>query len=293
MRLTENITLVEKKIKGLALNAINNLSVSDHAYRIARYSAKHPIDYMRYAEFDAILKDLVITPGMEILDISSPQWFSIYLAGKYPETVFHYINITDKEVDPYKRIVESIGIKNLRYKKEDVRALKYASGMFAKAISISVIEHIYPKVNGDLMALAEIRRVLKPDGELLLTVPYKEKHNIVYMDGPVYERNAKKGNFFAREYDEEMFHQLVGSGGFALRDCWFICERMGMFSKDYYEWGPGKDVKSLSKCLLKVIRQVEHLPSISFDSMLAKRYLSISREINGRVVNISAALVKT
>ncbi len=277
----------------MARNAKSLLSPSEPAYRIAAYRAKHPIDYMRYAEFGAILGDLVIAPGMDVLDVSSPQWFSLYLAGKYPETRFQYINITDGEVNPFERIAEAIGIKNLRYKKEDVRSLKYDSGIFDKVISISVIEHIYPEMDGDLMALSEIKRILKPEGEFLLTVPYKETGSLVYMDGPVYERGAKERNFFAREYDSTTFHRMVKAAGFTLRNCWFICEQLGALSKDYYEWGPGKDGKSFSKYLFKAISQIERLPGISFDGMLAKKHLGISREITGRVVNVSAALVKS
>ncbi|MDD1469178.1 hypothetical protein MEO43_28915, partial [Dolichospermum sp. ST_sed5] len=36
------------------------------------------IDYMRYAEFSAIYTWLSLKPGQRILDVSSPQWFSIF-----------------------------------------------------------------------------------------------------------------------------------------------------------------------------------------------------------------------
>ncbi len=282
---------VSSDTRSLALSAVKEFSSSQSAYRIARRRAVRPVDYMRYAEFDAILRDLELNSQMTILDISSPQWFSLYLANKYPGIEFHYINIIDSELDPYKEIAKALGIKNLKYRKEDVRDLQFSDNTFDRVISISVIEHIFPEEDGDLKALGEIYRVLKSGGEFLLTVPYKSKSNIVYIDGAVYERGGKTSNFFAREYDEEMFNKLIEKSGFSLMGAWFICERGGIFLVDYYEWGPGKDV-FLAKYLIKSRRLLERILGKSLDEALAMRYLSVSREITGRLVNISARLAK-
>ena len=278
-------------IRSLALKAVKELSPSQSAYHIARRRVICPVDYARYAEFDAILRELKISPQMTILDVSSPQWFSLYLADKNPEVGFHYINIIDSELDPYREIANALGIKNLEYQKADVRDLEFNDNLFDKIITISVIEHIYPEENGDLKALSEIKRVLRPEGDLLLTIPYKAKSNIVYVDGPVWERSEKTRNFFAREYDKEMFNKLIERSGFSLTGSWFICERRGIFSVDYYEWGPGKDV-FLAKHLIKSRRLLDRILGKSLDKVLAKQYLSISREITGRLICISARLTK-
>ena len=110
-------------IRSLALKAVKELSPSQSAYHIARRRVICPVDYARYAEFDAILRELKISPQMTILDVSSPQWFSLYLADKNPEVGFHYINIIDSELDPYREIANALGIKNLEYQKADVRDL--------------------------------------------------------------------------------------------------------------------------------------------------------------------------
>lgn len=291
MRTPKNLSQISSGIKALALKAMNNLSSSDPAYHVAKYRAIRPVDYMRCAEFEAILRDLKILPQMQVLDISSPQWFSLYLAEKHPETMFHYINIIDAELDSYKKIAHALGIRNLKYQKADVRELKFNNSTFDKVVSISVIEHVYPEEDGDLRALREIKRVLKSQGELLLTIPYKEKSNIVYINGPVYERDEKKRNFFAREYDKEMFYNLIERSGFVMKNSWFICERKGMFAVDYYEWGPGKD-NWFAKYFIKSRRLVEPILGRALDEVLAKHYLSISREITGRLVNISVVLAK-
>jgi len=278
-------------IRSLALEAVKELSSRQCGYQIARRRAICPVDYMRYAEFDAILRDLELNSHMTILDVSSPQWFSLYLANKYPSVEFRYVNIIDSEIDPYKEIGEALGIKNLDYQKADVRDMGFDTNAFDRVISISVIEHIYPEEGGDLKALSEINRVLKSEGQFLLTVPCKSKSNIVYVDGPVYERSGRRGNFFAREYDQEKFSALIKRSGLALSGSRFICERNGIFPMDYYEWGPGKNV-FLAKYLIKSKNLFERILGKSLDEILAKQYLSVSREITGRLVNISAKLRK-
>lgn len=282
---------VSSNIRQLALRAAKELPFSKSACRIARVRSVRPVDYMRYAEFDAILRDLELNSKMTILDVSSPQWLSLYLANKYPIVDFYYINILDREIYPYKEIAKALGIKNLNYTKGDVRDMQFSDSTFDRVISISVIEHIYPEEDGDLKALNEINRVLKSGGELLLTVPYKTKSNIVYIDRSVYERSEKTRNFFAREYDEEMFNKLIQRSEFSLTGSWFICERGGIFPIDYYEWGAGKD-SFLAKYLSKSRRLLERILGKSLDEPLAKQYLSVSREITGRLVNISARLTK-
>jgi SAM-dependent methyltransferase len=278
-------------IRVLALKAMNKTSPSTPAYKIARDRTIRPVDYMRCAEFEAILRDLEVDPQMDILDVSSPQWFSLCLAERYPKTMFHYINIIDTELDPYQNIANVLGLVNLKYHKGDVRDLEFINDTFDKVVSISVIEHVYPEADGDLRALLEIKRVLKPKGELLLTVPYKSKRNVVYVDGPVWERGERQRNFFAREYDKEMFEELIDRSAFAVRDAWFICERYGIFAVDYYEWGPGIN-SWFAKYHLQLRNLAERVFGKPLDEILARRYLSISKEIDSRVVNIATALVK-
>ena len=290
MQYIPDILCVSKAIRNMARRATLNLPISDPAARIAKKSIVRPIEYMRCAEFDAILRGLNITPGMRILDISSPQWFTIYLAKAFPATQFEYCNIIDIELDPYKKLYRQLGINNLQYHKEDVRNLSFDSGSFDKAVSISVIEHVYPEQGGDYNALQEIKRVLKPEGELLLTVPYKESRNIIYSDGVVYERDAEERNFYAREYDNEMFRKLIEDSGYTIKDNWFICEQKGLFSIDYWTWGPGNRFPLARYLAIKTRRVVERLFGYSVDEILARRYLRVSSQDCKRMVNIAAVL---
>ncbi len=279
------------EIRSLAQKAADALPASSPGGSAARRAMVRPVDYMRYAEFEAILRDLVVNPDMRVLDISSPQWFSLYLAHKYSSAKITYTNFMVSELDPFRAIAEALQITNLTYRKADARALEFDDNTFDRVISISVIEHIDPEVGGDAKTLKEIARVLKPAGQLLLTVPYKAKRNIVYVDEPVYERNEKKHNFFAREYDKQMFDQLIDASAFALGSAWFVCEKRGMLALDYYEWGPGRDVPAF-QFANKVRRRLERSLGKSLDGLLAHRYLEVSRDVRERVVNIAARLTK-
>src|SRR4030042_4217732 len=277
-------------IRVLPLRCIKLLDKSELAYSVGSLRVVRPIDYMRCAEYQAILDGLDIQPGMKILDVSSPQWFSLYLAHCYPDVTFSYMNIIDSELEPYKRIAEVLGIKNILYYKEDVRKLSFRGNYFDRVISISVIEHISPAVGGDLQALQEIRRVLKPNAEIRLTLPYKDKKNIVRVDGAVYERDKEKANFFAREYDEQSLASLIAQSGFLVKERLFISERPGFFALDYYEWGPGKNNICL-KYLMKSRRLIEIFLRRSIDEWLARRYLTVSSQPLCRLVHAAATLV--
>lgn len=281
------------EVSALARRAASALAPSQDAYHIARRAVNRPVEYMRYAEFDAILRDLKLDAGMTLLDVASPQWFSIYLAAKYPNVEFIYANILEPELAPFKDIAAALGIKNLEFQLGDVRSLEFRSDVFDRVVSISVIEHIFPAEGGDVQALAEIKRVLKAGGAFLMTVPYKDKRNVVYMDGPVFERSDAGSNFFAREYDKEWFDELVEQSGFELGGAWLICERPSILAVDYYEWGPGRNhyvAKFLDTELRHLLKRVLKRPP---DEFLARRNLRVSRAVKGRLVNIAACLRKT
>jgi SAM-dependent methyltransferase len=224
-----------------------------------------------------------------VLDISSPQWFSLLLASRHPDISVQYVNIIDRELDPYREIARALGLANLKYDRADARELSCPARSFDRVISISVIEHIYPAEDGDLRALREIARVLKPGGEFLLTVPCKAQGRIVYVDGAVYEREGQERKFFAREYDRASFASLVKRGGFKTESTWLLGERPGLLAIDHYEWGPARGtlLARLNIAGRKVISRLFH---IVLDEPVARRYLTVSREGDGRLVNIAARL---
>ncbi|MEI6514802.1 MAG: class I SAM-dependent methyltransferase [bacterium] len=280
---------ISKGIRSLAREALRNLPEDSVAREVAASGVSCPIGYMRYAEFDAVLRDLKLEPGMRILDVSGPQWFTIYLAATHPDVTFYYGNILASEREPFEVVARALGLSNLTYGEQDVRKLTFSDCTFDKVISISVIEHIYPEDDGDVAALREIRRVLKPNGECVLTLPFKDKRHVVYMNGPVYEREGGNKTFFAREYDASQFDELVRCGQMTVRSCWYISERPGWLALDYYEWGPGCGSWFI-RYHKRLQERLERLVGRPADDLLAWYYLHVGRSIRHRVVNVAVML---
>lgn len=251
-----------------------------------------PLVYMRYPEFDALLPEVDFEPGMEVVDFSSPQWFTLYLAHRFPATRFTYTNIIDEELAAFEALATLFGLRNLSFRKVDLRTLPFPDSTFDRAISISVIEHVYPEVGGDVAAMREIRRVMKPDARLLITVPCKAARNVVYVERPVYERKTVERNFYAREYDIQQFSTLVSDAGFAPVRQRYIVESPGLLALDDIEWGPSRGTLR-SKLMLLARRAAERLTGRSLDRWLARRYLRVSDSPDIRLVNVAASLART
>ena len=288
-QLKVNLSKEIEIIRRVANLALPQTTPGSLEYQTCKRVISYPVEYMRWAEFTVMLKTLDIKPGDRVLDVGSPQWFTILLAYKYPETHFTYINILDDEVAPYGSVAELAGLKNIQHEIGDVRDLEYDDDSFDNVISISVLEHIYPAEGGDVIAFDEIRRVLKSEGSLYLTLPYKSNGEIVYLDEPVYERKELKKNFFAREYDREMFENLLNKTNSSVSERYFICEKKGFLSLDYYEFGPGKS-KSGAKVNMLLYRVLKKIWPYSITRFMALRYLFISDSPKDRLVNIGAKL---
>jgi len=147
-----------QSIRELASRAARTLPPRSPAGREARARVRRPVDYMRCAEFTLASAQLSIAPGMSVLDVASPQWFSLLLASRFPGVRFDYVNILDEELGAVREVAACLGLENICYHRQDVRALSFPAGHFDRAITISVIEHIAPEVGGDVLALEEVRR---------------------------------------------------------------------------------------------------------------------------------------
>jgi SAM-dependent methyltransferase len=171
-----------------------------------------------------------------------------------------------------------------------VRELQFDSGTFDRVISISVIEHVEPEKGGDVSALREVERVLRPEGEVLMTVPCKADGAVVYVDGAVNERGERERHFFAREYEERTLGSLIDATRLDRIGAWYISEREGLIPVDHYEWGPGKG--KLLSYPIRYRRLLELLIGRSADGLFARRYLVVAREPLSRLVNVAVRLRK-
>jgi len=280
---------LRSSVQSLAQRAMQTLCVRHPAYGRAMSALRRPMNYMRYAELPAALTLIELTPGMKVLDVSSPQWLSLWLAAANPAVDFTYINIIESELAGFGDIAQACGLVNLHFLMADVRALEMPDASFDRVLSISVIEHVYPEQGGDLQALAEIKRVLKPDGRIVVTVPFKHQASTVYSDGAVYERAATTRSFYAREYDAPSFAALVRAAELKAEQTLYVCERPGLGALDHWEWGPGKGTAS-ARVLLLAKKLVERSSRRSLDPLLARRHLVVAQQVQYRPVNVVCRL---
>lgn len=169
-----------------------------------------PIHYTRYQELPITLKMLAPEAGEKVLDISSPKILSIFCARRY----FSEVTATDILDQPLEEALffkKRFDLDNLHVQKEDARHLSFPDNHFDKIFSVSVFEHIAPAWKGEIPAIREAARVLKPGGVLVLTVAFANSYFEEYRQGAVYEReaNGEESNFFQRFYDEAVLRENI------------------------------------------------------------------------------------
>ena len=284
--LIDQVQKYAEVIHYLAKKVVSGVNVDSDLKRMAAHRASRPIDYMRYAEFGAVLPLLQLKAGSIVLDAGGPQWLTFALAYKNPEVQFEYINLSDFELEPFEKIRSFLKLENISINKEDLRKLSFSDNKFDEILSISVIEHIYPEIGGDETAFGELKRVLKPEGNLIVTIPCKETANVVYVQGNVYERQGEKAEkqFFAREYSPQSLRNLLGRAEFSTTEFGFISEKPSISSIDYLEWGPLRGTKR-AKVILKLFRGIERYCNIPIEKNLATNKLSLSSAETPRLVN--------
>jgi SAM-dependent methyltransferase len=184
-----------------------------------RYLARHgwlrealirvvaPLDPSRYLEFPETLRALQPGAGDEVLDLASPKLVATFLAGRGVRVTS--VDQLPEEVERWRKL--TAGRPNLKLAVADGRELPFADGRFDHAYSISVLEHIPD--DGDLTALRELARVVKPGGRVVLTLPYAEEYWEDWRQRPVYAPgDPQRGQwFFGRWYDEAHTARLVAA----------------------------------------------------------------------------------
>ncbi len=108
----------------------------------------------------------------------------------------------------------SIRHENLTFVEGDIRKTDFPDAFFDIVTAVSTIEHIglvssKPELDGDKDALQEIFRILKPGGNLLMTVPFGKRG--VYSGGwRVYDCSSLKELLGKFEMEKMNFALLEG-----------------------------------------------------------------------------------
>ena len=122
----------------------------------------------RIVEIPFVFRHLDLPPGAAVLEFGSVKsWVSLALAS------LGY-RVTGVDLRPY-----HYSHPNVRFLQGDFRAARLPAGSFDGVVAVSAIEHCglsgYGEKGferGDHEVVAEIRRVLKPGGRFLVTVPF-------------------------------------------------------------------------------------------------------------------------
>jgi len=189
------------------------------------------IDYYRMIEYPFAYNLLKIEnhSGLKVLDIGSlDSIFPLFLASKGNSEV------TATDINPRVKILERhakrLKINNLKVEIQDATHLKYTNNYFDRITAISTIEHILPLKDGDIKAMKEIGRVLKPSGIAVITVPYEE----IFLEEWRY--HSRHGMYLRRGYNEDSIqNRIVKPSNLKLLDILYFCDDVG-FWKIWYRY---------------------------------------------------------
>ena len=162
----------------------------------------NPVSIVRYFEFDFAFSNLKIAKNTKLLDVSSPYLFGFFISINYRCT-YNYINPDKEDLKNVTSLASKFKFKGeYSTKPLDATQLRLPNSSYDYIVSISVIEHIAD--HGDSKAIQEMWRLLKPGGELIITLPVKKKFETEYTDSDLYNLNQtrnQKRYFFQRIYD--------------------------------------------------------------------------------------------
>lgn len=166
-----------------------------------------PLDPSRYLEFPDVVRELGDVRSHRVLDLASPKLVAVELARRGADVTS--VDALDREVACWRSLTE--GRRRLRFAVADGRALPFGDASFDCAYSISVLEHVPGE--GDLQALRELVRVVRPAGRVVVTVPYADRYREDWRDEPMYgaQEPVDGRYFFERWYDDDRLRKLVGA----------------------------------------------------------------------------------
>lgn len=184
-------------------------------------------DYSRAVEYPLAARLLEARAGHTLLDVG---------AGRRAEFSQHAaqaglrVTAIDLRDDIGAELPPGTGIEVVS---ADATQLPFADETFDRIAAISTIEHI---PDGDDRAMAELARVLKPGGRLVVSVPFNPlRSGTISKRGDVYGRSGEKV-FFEHLYDEQLLQdRIVGPTGLVVSHRVNLAEPGAKLSRWYYE----------------------------------------------------------
>lgn len=185
------------------------------------------VNYWRLIEYPWAANRMKLLPGCRILDIGSASYnlLPLLLAS---DGYSVYATDIDPRLDRLKTVSPG---DNLVIEKADATALPYQEAFFDRVSAISTIEHIPDK--GDVLAIRQMARVLKPGGRLVITVPFSKNYRETFVQKDVYSQEYEgEPVFYQRHYDADtIYSRLVEPSGLRLIETAYFGERFLRFEK--------------------------------------------------------------
>jgi ubiquinone/menaquinone biosynthesis C-methylase UbiE len=103
----------------------------------------------------------------------------------------------DIDVPTVRQARDTYPARNVRFEVGSVAAMPFGDASFDCAVSFETLEHIAEQE----AMLGELRRVLRPDGLLIISTPNRPEYS---------DRRGFHNEFHVRELDEGEFHALIG-----------------------------------------------------------------------------------
>jgi len=129
--------------------------------------------------------------GAKILEVGTGTGrYGLKIAQDFPESKVFLTDILEESLGLSRKLAEGLGVNNVEFKKEDARRMSFPDNEFDLVFSDAVIQHL----PGDLTAVREMARVLKPGGRMVLSVVNKRNFHTLYkmLRGRKYEYGYEK-----------------------------------------------------------------------------------------------------
>jgi SAM-dependent methyltransferase len=171
-----------------------------------------PVEDVRLFELPETVAALDVVRGERVLDLASPKMAAVALAKAGARVTS--VDLLESEIATWRDLAGHV--PGLDFQVADGRRLPFADETFDHAYSISAIEHIAE--DGDFRALAELARVVRPGGRIVVTVPFDTVYREDWRDQPSYGEHTLSQNgkwFFSHVYDDDRLTRLTGSSSLA------------------------------------------------------------------------------
>lgn len=156
-----------------------------------------------YYLFYTARASLVIQGAKRVLDLGTgPGTQLVQLARLHPSTSFVGLDLSESMLDEARRYACGLGVQNIEFVKGDFTKLDFPDASFDAVTGIMALHHL-PSIEDLRRALAEIRRVLRPDGALFF-VDFGRLKSPVSMISVAYEKVDVQHILLTRDYERSL-----------------------------------------------------------------------------------------